>query len=71
MQLPIAVTGMIQGMLLFFLLAADVLIHYRVRQSRAARRRRCAMHETGIVVAILVATLRAATPLMLAASASW
>jgi simple sugar transport system permease protein len=31
MQLPIAVTGTIQGMLLFFLLAADVLINYRVR----------------------------------------
>ena len=31
MQLPIAVTGTIQGMLLFFLLAADVLIAYRVR----------------------------------------
>ena len=38
MQLPIAVTGTIQGMLLFFLLAADVLINYRVRlkPSRAA-----------------------------------
>ncbi|HET9019257.1 MAG TPA: ABC transporter permease [Acetobacteraceae bacterium] len=31
MQLPIAVTGTIQGMLLFFLLAADVLINYRLR----------------------------------------
>lgn len=31
MQLPIAVTGTIQGMLLFFLLAADVLINYRIR----------------------------------------
>lgn len=31
MQLPIAVTGTVQGMLLFFLLAADVLINYRVR----------------------------------------
>jgi simple sugar transport system permease protein len=38
MQLPIAVTGTIQGMLLFFLLAADVLINYRIRlrPSRAA-----------------------------------
>jgi general nucleoside transport system permease protein len=37
MQLPIAVTGTVQGMLLFFLLAADVLINYRVslRPSRA------------------------------------
>jgi ABC-type uncharacterized transport system permease subunit len=31
MQLPTAVTGTVQGMLLFFLLAADVLINYRVR----------------------------------------
>jgi simple sugar transport system permease protein len=38
MQLPIAVTGTVQGMLLFFLLGADVLINYRVRlrPSRAA-----------------------------------
>ncbi|WP_207479239.1 ABC transporter permease [Arenibaculum pallidiluteum] len=31
LQLPIAVTGVFQGMLLFFLLATDVLIRYRVR----------------------------------------
>ena len=31
MQLPIAVTGTVQGMLLFFLLGADVFINYRVR----------------------------------------
>jgi simple sugar transport system permease protein len=31
MQLPIAVTGTVQGMLLFFLLASDVLINYRLR----------------------------------------
>ena len=31
MQLPVAVTGTIQGMLLFFLLAADVFINYRLR----------------------------------------
>ncbi|MCW3473587.1 ABC transporter permease [Limobrevibacterium gyesilva] len=30
-QLPLAVTGVIQGMLLFFLLGADVFIGYRVR----------------------------------------
>jgi ABC-type uncharacterized transport system permease subunit len=29
--LPLAVTGVFQGMLLFFLLACDVLVHYRVR----------------------------------------
>jgi simple sugar transport system permease protein len=30
-QLPLAATGVIQGMLLFFLLGTDVLINYRVR----------------------------------------
>ncbi|HET6469859.1 MAG TPA: ABC transporter permease [Geminicoccaceae bacterium] len=35
--LPKAVTGVFQGMLLFFLLAADVLIRYRVRVGRVAR----------------------------------
>ncbi len=30
LNLPVAVTGVFQGMLLFFLLAADVLIHYRL-----------------------------------------
>lgn len=43
MQLPIAVTGTIQGMLLFFLLAADVLINYRVRL-RPARAHAGARH---------------------------
>ena len=33
--LPAAVTGVFQGMLLFFLLAADVLIHHRIRVRRA------------------------------------
>ncbi len=30
LSLPVAVTGVFQGLLLFFLLACDVLIHYRV-----------------------------------------
>ncbi len=36
LNLPVAVTGVFQGLLLFFLLAADVLINYRIvwRQSR-------------------------------------
>jgi simple sugar transport system permease protein len=29
--LPLAVTGVFQGMLLFFLLASDVMIRYRLR----------------------------------------
>lgn len=35
MGLPVAVTGVFQGMLLFFLLAADVLIRYRLRWAGA------------------------------------
>jgi simple sugar transport system permease protein len=38
MNLPNAVTGVFQGMLLFFLLASDVLVRYRIR-IRAAERR--------------------------------
>ncbi|CAN5131318.1 ABC transporter permease [soil metagenome] len=33
--LPAAVTGLFQGLLLFYLLAADLFIHYRVRRARA------------------------------------
>lgn len=36
LNLPIAVTGVFQGLLLFFLLATDVLIHYRVRFGKPA-----------------------------------
>ena len=35
MNLPNAVTGVFQGMLLFFLLASDVLVRYRVRFGKA------------------------------------
>jgi simple sugar transport system permease protein len=35
MQVPTAVTGVVQGMLLFFLLGCDVLIHFRVAVSPA------------------------------------
>ncbi len=31
LNLPVAVTGVFQGLLLFFLLASDVLIHYQIR----------------------------------------
>jgi ABC-type uncharacterized transport system permease subunit len=34
LKLPKAVTGVFQGMLLFFVLASDVLIHYRLRFAR-------------------------------------
>ena len=38
LALPSAVTGLFQGALLFFLLAADVFIHYRLRILRPPRR---------------------------------
>ena len=34
LKLPVAVTGVFQGLLLFFLLASDVLIHYKVSFSK-------------------------------------
>jgi len=34
LNLPVAVTGVFQGLLLFFLLASDVLIHYRLQLSK-------------------------------------
>ena len=37
LRLPLAVTGVFQGMLLFFLLGTDVLIRYRFRFRRRAR----------------------------------
>ena len=42
MNLPNAVTGVFQGMLLFFLLASDVLIHFRIRFGSARTRERTA-----------------------------
>ncbi|PID63968.1 MAG: sugar ABC transporter permease [Gammaproteobacteria bacterium] len=36
MQLPLAVAGVFQGLLLFMLLATDVLIHFRIVSSRRA-----------------------------------
>jgi simple sugar transport system permease protein len=38
LALPSAVTGLFQGTLLFFLLAADVFINYRLRIARAPAR---------------------------------
>ncbi len=35
--LPVAVTGVFQGMVLFFLLACDVLVHYRFRLNIARK----------------------------------
>ena len=36
LNLPLAITGVFQGMLLFFVLASDVLVRYRFRLDRAA-----------------------------------
>ena len=38
MQLPKSITGVFQGLLLFSLLAADTLIHYRLRWKKSAQR---------------------------------
>jgi len=35
LKLPVAVTGVFQGLLLFFLLASDVLIHYKLQFDRS------------------------------------
>ncbi len=37
LDLPSAVTGVFQGMLLFYLLAADFLIHFQVRLTAIPR----------------------------------
>ncbi len=37
LKLPVAVTGVFQGLLLFFLLASDVLIHYKLQFTQAER----------------------------------
>ena len=38
--LPSAITGLFQGMLLFFLLGSDVFVYYRIRPARGGRRKR-------------------------------
>ena len=70
--LPSAITGLFQGMLLFFLLAADVFIHYRaartLRRAPAPRdspRRRLMRHDRAC--SSILATLAAGTPLVFAA----
>ena len=72
--LPQAVTGVFQGMLLFFLLACDVLIRYRIRfgaarqpVAREIRRGGARRMNVDAGVLILVTVIGAATPLLLAA----
>ena len=52
--LPQAVTGVFQGMLLFFLLAADFLVRYRARCVAPPPRRRGAGHGLRLTVPILL-----------------
>jgi ABC-type uncharacterized transport system permease subunit len=40
LQMPSAITGLFQGILLFFLLGSDVFVFYRLRSARGARRPR-------------------------------
>ena len=37
MALPKAITGLFQGLLLFYLLTCDAFIHYRIRIRRAPK----------------------------------
>ena len=64
--LPQAVTGVFQGLLLFFLLASDFLIRYRVR-CVAARAGRSPRMNFDATVLVLVTVISAATPLLYAA----
>ena len=66
LALPSSVTGLFQGTLLLFLLAADVFIHYRLRATRAPAARREA-RLMGQAVELLMLTLAAGTPLVFAA----
>ena len=59
--LPSALTGVYQGLLLFFLLACDTLVHYRVQ---LVSRRSRLMDELASLIAL---TMNAGTPLLLAA----
>ncbi len=61
MGLPSALTGVYQGLLLFFLLACDTLVNYRVQTVRAT---------VGLmdqVASLIALTMNAGTPLLLAA----
>jgi simple sugar transport system permease protein len=46
LQLPSAITGLFQGLLLFYLLAADLFIHYRIKPRHPAAAPAVAAKET-------------------------
>ena len=66
---PTRSTRLFQGMLLFFVLACDTLIHYRSASSGVRSRRRTTAQEAamGIFEAILLTIITASTPLLIAA----
>ena len=67
--LPNAVTGIFQGILLFYLLGCDFLLLHRVKfVSRAPVQTGEGRAMTALLVAFLVSTIAAATPLLLAAT---
>ncbi len=65
LALPSSVTGLFQGTLLLFLLAADVFIRFRLRVVRTCAGRQGGMMDT--VAQLLLLTLAAGTPLVYAA----
>ena len=64
LNLPVAVTSVFQGLLLFFLLACDVLIHYRIGRGRSHERGR---RMSDVAVLALLTIITSATPLVYAA----
>ena len=72
LQLPNATKGIFQAMMLFFLLASDILVRYRLRRIAAATarprsRRRGAPHEHATMSSpSLITIVGASTPLLLA-----
>ena len=65
LSLPSSISKVFQGMLLFFLLGADVFVNYRLRFGARGGLRRD--HGRRHLTAILVATIVAGTPLVIAA----
>ena len=64
LKVPLDLTKVFQGILLFYVLACDSLILYRIRLVTPSRRGR----RMGLLEAILLTVITASTPLLLAAS---
>ena len=65
MKIPLDLTKVFQGMLLFYVLACDSLILYRIRLVRSAVAQGRPM---GLLEAIILSVIAASTPLLLAAA---